>query len=220
MDLEPGTMDSGHLGPYGHIDSLLDVVRKEAENRNCLHGFQVCHSLGGGTGSGMGTLLIFKIREEYPDKMMLTFSVFSSPKVSDTVIEPCRRTAASPTCHSWARISPMATLSVLLFYCYLEALADLLSWGRDVLVEHLKGMAPTASAQNELKSLLVVLFMLGKEGIARQVQEAGDNFEVSERAAVKLAEDKICDNKIYENAYTLDHYMKMLRAHRPHTTPQ
>ncbi|TVU24453.1 hypothetical protein EJB05_26890, partial [Eragrostis curvula] len=109
MDLEPGTMDSGHLGPYGHIDSLLDVVRKEAENHNCLHGFQVCHSLGGGTGSGMGTLLIFKIREEYPDKMMLTFSVFPSPKVSDTVIEPCRRTAASPTCHSWARISPMAT---------------------------------------------------------------------------------------------------------------
>ena len=34
-------------------------------------GFQVCHSLGGGTGSGMGTLLISKIREEYPDRMML-----------------------------------------------------------------------------------------------------------------------------------------------------
>ena len=31
-------------------------------------GFQVCHSLGGGTGSGMGTLLISKIREEYPGK--------------------------------------------------------------------------------------------------------------------------------------------------------
>ena len=27
-------------------------------------GFQICHSLGGGTGSGMGTLLISKIREE------------------------------------------------------------------------------------------------------------------------------------------------------------
>ncbi|XP_059455158.1 tubulin beta-1 chain-like [Corylus avellana] len=51
-------------------------------------GFQFCHSLGGGTGSGMGTLLISKIREEYPDRMMLTFSVFPSPKVSDTVVEP------------------------------------------------------------------------------------------------------------------------------------
>ena len=29
----------------------------------------------------MGTLLISKIREEYPDRMMLTFSVFPSPKV-------------------------------------------------------------------------------------------------------------------------------------------
>ncbi|KAF2297803.1 hypothetical protein GH714_003188 [Hevea brasiliensis] len=36
--------------------------------------------LGRCTGSGMGTLLISKIREEYPDRMMLTFSVFPSPK--------------------------------------------------------------------------------------------------------------------------------------------
>ena len=34
-------------------------------------GFQVCHSLGGGTGSGMGTLLISKIREEYPGESNL-----------------------------------------------------------------------------------------------------------------------------------------------------
>ncbi|GKA31083.1 tubulin beta-2 chain-like protein [Tanacetum coccineum] len=57
-----------------------------------LPGFQVCHSLGGGTGSGMGTLLISKIREEYPDRMMMTFSVFPSPKVSDTVVEPYNAT--------------------------------------------------------------------------------------------------------------------------------
>uniref|UniRef100_A0A804LJ04 Tubulin beta chain n=1 Tax=Zea mays TaxID=4577 RepID=A0A804LJ04_MAIZE len=55
-------------------------------------GFQVCHSLGGGTGSGMGMLLISKIGEEYPDRMMLTFSVFPSPEVSDTVVEPYNTT--------------------------------------------------------------------------------------------------------------------------------
>ncbi|KAL4205532.1 hypothetical protein AMTRI_Chr01g115050 [Amborella trichopoda] len=56
----------------------------------CKHitGFQVCHSLGGGTGSGMGILLISKIREVYPDRMMLSFSMFPSQKVSDTVVEP------------------------------------------------------------------------------------------------------------------------------------
>merc|ERR1712226_1365828 len=67
---------------------LLDVVRKEAEGCDCLQGFTLSHSLGGGTGSGMGTLLISKIREEYPDRVMCTYSVFPSPKVSDTVVEP------------------------------------------------------------------------------------------------------------------------------------
>ncbi|XWS42264.1 hypothetical protein CRYUN_Cryun17cG0153000 [Craigia yunnanensis] len=60
MDLEPGIMDSGSGVPF-------------LGRRN---GF-----------SGMGTLLISKIREEYPDQMMLTFSMFPSPKVSDTVVE-------------------------------------------------------------------------------------------------------------------------------------
>lgn len=55
-------------------------------------GFQVCHSLGGGTGSGMGTLLISKIREEFPDRMMLTFSVVPSPTVSDSLVEPYNAT--------------------------------------------------------------------------------------------------------------------------------
>jgi len=36
----------------------------------------------------MGTLLISKVREEYPDRIMETFSVIPSPKVSDTVVEP------------------------------------------------------------------------------------------------------------------------------------
>jgi tubulin beta len=89
----------------------LDVVRKEAESCDCLQGFQMTHSLGGGTGSGMGTLLISKIREEYPDRkshyhffqilktfynqslgIMMTFSVVPSPKVSDTVVEPYNAT--------------------------------------------------------------------------------------------------------------------------------
>ena len=68
------------------------MVRKEAESCDCLQGFQLTHSLGGGTGSGMGTLLISKIREEYPDRMMNTFSIVPSPKVSDTVVEPYNAT--------------------------------------------------------------------------------------------------------------------------------
>ncbi|XP_011800411.1 PREDICTED: tubulin beta chain isoform X8 [Mandrillus leucophaeus] len=111
VDLEPGTMDSVRSGPFGQIfrpdnfvfgqsgagnnwakghytegaelvDSVLDVVRKEAESCDCLQGFQLTHSLGGGTGSGMGTLLISKIREEYPDRIMNTFSL-TTPTYGD-----------------------------------------------------------------------------------------------------------------------------------------
>jgi len=121
VDLEPGVMDAVRSGPLkdlfrpdnfvyasngagnnwakGHytegaelVEHVLDVLRKEAEQVDCLQGFQVAHSLGGGTGSGMGTLLISKIREEYPDRMMCTFSVVPSPKVSDTVVEPYNAT--------------------------------------------------------------------------------------------------------------------------------
>merc|ERR1719491_2535928 len=70
----------------------MEVVRKESESCDCLQGFQLTHSLGGGTGSGMGTLLVSKIREEYPDRIMSTYSVVPSPKVSDTVVEPYNAT--------------------------------------------------------------------------------------------------------------------------------
>lgn len=43
------------------IDSVMDVIRKEAENTDCLQGFQITHSLGGGTGSGKS---IYRIRYE------------------------------------------------------------------------------------------------------------------------------------------------------------
>ncbi len=121
VDLEPGTMDAVRAGPFGQlfrpdnfvfgqsgagnnwakghytegaelVDQVLDVVRREAEGCDCLQGFQITHSLGGGTGAGMGTLLISKIREEFPDRMMATFSVMPSPKVSDTVVEPYNAT--------------------------------------------------------------------------------------------------------------------------------
>ncbi|CAD6338715.1 unnamed protein product [Miscanthus lutarioriparius] len=71
---------------------ILHIQGGQCGNQIGAKFWEVCHSLGGGTGSGMGTLLISKIREEYPDRMMLTFSVFPSPKVSDTVVEPYNAT--------------------------------------------------------------------------------------------------------------------------------
>ena len=70
------------------VDMVVDVLRKEAENCDCLNGFQLTHSLGGWTGSGLGALLISKIKEEYPLIIMTSFSVVPSSKVSDTTVEP------------------------------------------------------------------------------------------------------------------------------------
>ncbi|XP_049848104.1 tubulin beta chain-like [Schistocerca gregaria] len=124
VDLEPGTLDvikasqqgnlfrpnnfifgqsgAGNNWAKGHytegaelVENILDVVRKEVEACDALQGFQICHSLGGGTGSGMGTLLVSKIREEYNDRMLCTFSIVPSPTVSDTVVEPYNATLST-----------------------------------------------------------------------------------------------------------------------------
>jgi len=116
VDLEPGTIGeiksnkrefwkaanllnanngAGNNWAKGHytegaelVDNVLDAIRKEMEQADCPQGFQLFHSLGGGTGSGMGTLLLLKIRDAYPDKITTTYSCFPSPQVSDTVVEP------------------------------------------------------------------------------------------------------------------------------------
>ena len=94
-----GTSGAGNNWAKGHytegaelIDQALDVARKEVEDCDCLQGFQFVHSIGGGTGSGMGTLLLSKLREEYPDRIMVSYPVFPSPKVSDVVVEPYNAT--------------------------------------------------------------------------------------------------------------------------------
>jgi len=117
VDLEPGVLNRLRSGPLGHlfrpdtyvhgetgagnnwakgyytegaemVDSILEIVRRQVETCDALQGFQLIHSLGGGTGSGLGTLLLSKIREEAPDRMLATFSILPSPKVSETVVEP------------------------------------------------------------------------------------------------------------------------------------
>ncbi|VDL95675.1 unnamed protein product [Schistocephalus solidus] len=84
-----GTAGAGNNWAKGHytdgaemIESVMEIVQKECETCDCLQGFQVVHSLGGGTGAGMGTLLLSKIREQYPDRIICTFSCYPSPKVS------------------------------------------------------------------------------------------------------------------------------------------
>ena len=79
----------GHNTEGGQfIDQLMAIVEKSVEKTQSLQGFIITHSIGGGTGSGFGSLIIEKLKEKYPRKKIFTFSVFPSPLISDSVVEP------------------------------------------------------------------------------------------------------------------------------------
>ena len=78
------------------LDSIMDTIRYEAENSDSLQGFQICHSIGGGTGSGLSSLLLSTLKDHYPRTMTQSFTVFPSPKVSDVKVEPYNATLSIP----------------------------------------------------------------------------------------------------------------------------
>ena len=115
----------------------MDVIRKESEGCDCLQGFQLTQSLGGGTGSGMGTLLLSKIKEEFPDRILSTFSVVPSPKVSEVVVEPYNATLS---------VHQLLENSDMTFCIDNEALYD-------IAFRTLKMTTPTHADLNHLVSL-------------------------------------------------------------------
>ena len=58
------------VGYYTHgaeyHDKICDTIRKAVEMCDCLHGFLLMHSLGGGTGSGLGTATLKMLADYYP----------------------------------------------------------------------------------------------------------------------------------------------------------
>jgi len=117
VDLEPTVIDEVRNGPYrqlfnptqlvngkedaannyarGHytvgkelVDVTLERIRKLADVCTGLQGFMVFHSVGGGTGSGFGSLLLERLSVDYGKKSKLDFCVYPSPQVSTAVVEP------------------------------------------------------------------------------------------------------------------------------------
>jgi tubulin beta len=79
----------GYCGKQAElVESVFDIVMTEVETCDCLQGFQLTLSLAGGTGGGLGSLLISKIREEYSKSTVSTYSVFHSSGMFDSIIEP------------------------------------------------------------------------------------------------------------------------------------
>jgi len=90
-----GKEDAANNFARGHYTSgkeivylLLDRLRKMAENCTSLQGFLFFNSVGGGTGSGLGSLLLEKLSVDYDKKPNLGFTVYPSPHLSTAVVEP------------------------------------------------------------------------------------------------------------------------------------
>ncbi|VVC44741.1 Tubulin/FtsZ, 2-layer sandwich domain,Tubulin,Tubulin, conserved site,Alpha [Cinara cedri] len=72
--------------PY--VDKVMEGVRIFAESCNGIQGFIVFHSMGGGTGSGLTSLVTECLRQEYAKKSNLEVLVYPAPRVSTAVVEP------------------------------------------------------------------------------------------------------------------------------------
>ncbi|CAL6017444.1 Alpha-tubulin [Hexamita inflata] len=77
------------------VDLVLDRIRKLADDCAGLQGFIMFHSFGGGTGSGLGSLLLEKLALDYGRKSKLEFVVYPSQDISVSVMEPYNTTLAA-----------------------------------------------------------------------------------------------------------------------------
>jgi len=117
VDLEPTVIDEIRMGAYkemynpdqlltgkedaannyarGHytvgkeiLDTTMDHIRKLTDNCSGLQGFLVYHATGGGTGSGLGALILERLSVDYGRKCKLNFSITPAPQIASAVVEP------------------------------------------------------------------------------------------------------------------------------------
>ncbi|KHN04307.1 Tubulin alpha-3/alpha-5 chain [Glycine soja] len=110
VDLEPTVIDEVRCGTYRQlfhpeqlisdkedaannfacvgkeiVDLCLDRIHKLVDNCTGLQGFLVFNAVGGGTGSGLGSLLLERLSVDYGKKSKLGFTIYPSPQVSTAV---------------------------------------------------------------------------------------------------------------------------------------
>ena len=111
VDLEPSSIDKIKVGTYRNfyepyqllsakedaasnfargrynvgkniIDTTMDRIRKLVDDCSSLKGFLVFNTVGGGTGSGLGSLVLERLSDEYEKKSKTVVGVFPSSKLS------------------------------------------------------------------------------------------------------------------------------------------
>ena len=74
------------------IETIMDAIRKESEQADRVQAYQMYHSIGGGTGSGLGSLILQRILEDYGHNYTNAFTVFPSLQHAESVVEPYNST--------------------------------------------------------------------------------------------------------------------------------
>lgn len=99
-----GRVGSGNNFAHAYVstgidirDPSLEAIRKEIELCDLPVGFQMFGALGGGTGSGMCSLLLEQLKDEYPKLLKANFTVVPGHSASDTVVEPMNAILACPS---------------------------------------------------------------------------------------------------------------------------
>lgn len=70
-------------------EEVFDIIDREADGSDSLEGFVLCHSIAGGTGSGMGSYIMERLSDRFPKKLIQTYSVFpNQDEISDVVVQP------------------------------------------------------------------------------------------------------------------------------------
>ncbi|KAF2291208.1 hypothetical protein GH714_020662 [Hevea brasiliensis] len=65
---------SGYHQGKGVEEDIMDMIDREADGSDSLEGFVLCHSIAGGTGSGMGSYLLETLNDRYSKKLIQTYS--------------------------------------------------------------------------------------------------------------------------------------------------
>jgi tubulin gamma len=61
---------SGYRQGEEHKDHVMEMIDREADGSDSLEGFVLCHSIAGGTGSGMGSYLLECLNDYFPKKLI------------------------------------------------------------------------------------------------------------------------------------------------------
>ncbi|KER21857.1 hypothetical protein T265_09922 [Opisthorchis viverrini] len=117
VDLEPTVVDEIRTGPYRQLwkptslitgkedaannygrgnctigklklDETMESIRKLAEDSQNLAAFELVHSNSGGTGSGMTSLIIDHLCDEYGKRFKFSTSIFPSTMYSTSTVDP------------------------------------------------------------------------------------------------------------------------------------